>query len=287
VQLHSIEAPSYGFQGGSGPYYMGAAMFTQGLAGSPCVFLYNANLAVQIVLQGNGSIVVGTPAETTPQSAPNLVQTGVYAYFELSVALSGSKVTVEARINGFTVIGPVAIDASGVPFYNGIYMFGPGGGLNAWVDDLYLCDGSGAYTNTFLGPVRIYTGTPIADSSPLQWTPSSGSPHYSLVNQIPPSAGATYVSSETVGQIDQYLHANGSPPAGGKVLAVQHCLDANIATAGSRALSSCIDGTSHGASALTTTYHIYTQPYDVNPVTGLPWDVADFATLPIGPEVTA
>ena len=72
-----------------------------------------------------------------------------------------------------------------------------------------------------------------------------------------------------------------------KILAVQHDIDLNIAESGSRQVSSCINGTPHGAATLTTTFHIYTEPYDVNPVTGIGWKITDFATLPIGVDVTA
>lgn len=293
--LNGVLAPSYGIAAGLGPFYTGCAMNFNALngGGRPCSFRGGGNLLCAIHLQANGSIVIESVQSgyQSAESAPGLVAALAYAYFELSCVLtpaggSNATVTATARINGFVVLGPVSYNV-GYPTIDQIYPEGPGGGATGYIDDFYLCNGLGTHNNGFLGAVRIYTGTPVADSTPLDWTPSTGTTHYSLVNEIPPDNGTTFVSDNVVSDQDQYLHATGSPPVGDKILAVQHCIDSNLAESGSRQVSSCINGTPHGAATLTTTFHIYTEPYDVNPVTGIGWEITDFATLPIGVDVTA
>ena len=285
-----VLSPSYAFGSTAGPIYAGAAMMVTSISsgGKPVSFRQGGNIICSINIQPDGSVNIRSSGGfSSPSSAPNLVQNNTYAYFELSCALVGNVVTATARINGFVVLTGVTYSVGGSTDIDSLYPEGPGGGATGYLDDLYICNGLGSVNNGFLGAVRIYTGVPVSDATPLDWTPSTGTTHYSLVNEIPPDNGSTYVSDNVVSDVDQYFHATGSPPSGVKILAVQHDIDLNIAESGSRQVSSCINGTPHGAATLTTTFHIYTEPYDVNPVTGIGWKITDFATLPIGVDVTA
>ena len=288
--IDGVLAPSYALGATVGPIYQGAAMMVTNIngGGKPCSFRQGGNIVCSLNINSDGSVNIRSSGGfSSPNSAPNLVQNNTYAYFELSCSLSGNVVTATARVNGFVVLTGVTYSVGGSTNFDSVYPEGPGGGATGYIDDLYICDGTGGVNNGFLGAVRIYSGTPVADSTPLDWTTSTGTTHYVLVNEIPPDNGTTFVSDNVVGDQDQYLHATGSPPVGDKILAVQHCIDLNLAESGSRQVSSCINGTPHGAATITTTFHIYTQPYDVNPVTGTSWKIADFATLPIGVDVTA
>jgi hypothetical protein len=164
-------------------------------------------------------------------------------------------------------------------------MTGPGGGLSANVDDFYICDNSGSRNNGFLGPIRIYAEVPVANGSPLQWTPSAGQ-NYAIVAAIPPNT-LQNVSSSTVGQTDQYVYHDSDIPVGSLVFGVQHVICAQLGGAGARSIASDVNGNIGSSNALSSSEHMITAPYDTNPATGNQWSLSDFPGTEFGPTVTA
>lgn len=252
---------------------------------------------VRIHFNSDGSVSVYTGNDPFPTilgtSAPNLLTTNTYSYVEAKVSAFGVGATVEVRINGqsvLTVTGNTNPGGSGT--YQTWYLQGPGGGLSAAHDDVYLCDLTdsgipGSPNNDFLGAIRNYAQVPVADSTPLQWTPNSGLTHYTQVREIPPDDGTTYVASGNVGDIDQYVYGTTgiTPPV--QVFGVQVCLDAALDIAGSRSIAPDVGGVVGTPAALSTSYDLVRETYDGNPVSGAAWDLTDFATVRFGPKVTA
>jgi hypothetical protein len=164
---------------------------------------------------------------------------------------------------------------------------GASGGGNSQHDDVYLLDPTVSPNTTFLGPVRIYAAVPFNDTSVDQWTPASGTPHYPMVDSIPPNF-SDYVYSNTVGQVDEYFTAPTGVPPSVAVLAVGHRMMAALDSAGARSIASSVNEiTGPVSTALGTSPHVVLQPYDVDPVTGLPWLLANIILRRIGPVVTA
>ncbi len=76
---------------------------------------------------------------------------------------------------------------------------------NTHVDDVVVLDTTGsAPQNDFLGDVRVQTLWPVSDASHLQWTPDSGTAHYSRVNETLIDDDASYVITATPGNKDSY-----------------------------------------------------------------------------------
>ncbi len=76
---------------------------------------------------------------------------------------------------------------------------------NTHVDDVVVLDTTGsAPQNDFLGNVRVQTLWPVADASHTQWTPNSGTAHYSRVNETLIDDDASYVITATPGNKDSY-----------------------------------------------------------------------------------
>jgi hypothetical protein len=246
-------------------------------------------LRLTINVDGTVSLVEGFPGTTIATSAA-VLNFGVYNYLELG--FSQTSLLASVRVNGQQVIPPTAF-SSGLPTPNIFAVFGPGGGAALYIDDVYVCNNVPSadpanLNDSFLGPVRLYSGPPIADSTPLQWTPSSGSAHFSLVSAIPPNGGTDYVSSNTPGDIDQYEYAipsGVSLPV--RIFGICVALLAEIDEAGGRSIGAQIGGTAGAGQALTTGYHIVSTEFDVNPDTGVAFVAADFPATTIGPVVTA
>jgi hypothetical protein len=221
------------------------------------------------------------------QSAPNVFSISGYNYVEIEVFFSLTVGTVVVRVNGAVVLslsGIRTVSSAGHVGCNGIQLMG--GGTFSRHDDTYMCD-TVAPNGSFLGAVQIYAEVPNADAAPLQWTPSVAGDHFPLVNSIPPDV-TKYVQSNTVGQIDEYSHpVTGIPPTS-FVLAVQHSLDAQLDSAGSHSIASTVNEVAAGAGTpLSVTNVMVVTPFDVDPVTGLPWVLSDIPTRRIGVELTA
>ena len=88
--------------------------------------------------------------------------------------------TYELKIDGVTEISGNAITSrSGNNYANSFLIANASNGL--FLDDLYVCDGT-AGLNDFLGPCKVNVSYPTSDSTPSDWTTSTGVDHFALVN---------------------------------------------------------------------------------------------------------
>lgn len=228
----------------------------------------------------------GTVLGTYVRAATN----SVFDYYEMSATIASTGGTCTVRLNGNVVIsftgntknGGTNTTVDAVSFGNNY-----AGGEYTYVDDLYICDGTGsAPYNTFLGDVRVLSLSPTADGSSKQWTPDTGTTNYSRVNEVPYSA-ANYVTSGTVGQRDTYAMADltGSPT----VLALQTCVVAKKSDAGTMNLKPAIkSGASvyYGATtALAGSDTTLTDLRTVDPATAAAWTVTGVNAIEAGMEV--
>ena len=251
--------------------------------------------AVCITLQinGDGSITAirsgGTGLATT---VSNLIQPNTWNHIALRVKVSNPDGTVTVWVNGVQVMALTGVNTTNnnnpaLHYATGFIYFAKGTTLGTNIDSLYCLDCSNpALPNSdFLGACDVYANVPVSNGSPVQWTPLAGS-NFSEVNQIPPPGDSSYVSSSTVGQVDQYNVNDSGVPPGSQINAVQVVLDARLDT-GSRSIAADVNGNvSSTSNAITGGYIMYTTPYDTSPTTGLPWSGADFP-VQIGPAVTA
>lgn len=267
-------------------YTLGVAYNAGALGGWPIQLSSPGGLLFGVVINIDGSISLHDNDTVLATSTPNLITIGVYNYFELQTAGGTGMATVNVRVNGAPIFSGLQGDR--VDQISIFTILTPGGGGSAYADDVYVNDNTGTVNTGFLGPVRIGAITASADGAPLQWTPSAGGPHFSLIDQIPQNGGASSVSSSTVGAVDQYhfpLPADVTPFA--VVTDVQVSLLAEISSAGARSLGVQQGANASAGQALTTNYHMVLQPYDINPTTGVAWKAADFPGTTFGPVVTA
>lgn len=247
---------------------------------------------VELVCNGNrslsvrrgvsaGSAVLGT-------SAPGLVNFNAYNSLAMQTTVSANA-TVKVWCNGVLVLTLVGVDTRNTHnlarnYIDTVELMGPGGIPICYHDDVYVLDCTVAQNNTYLGACRIYAAVPFENSAPLDWTPLAGT-NFSEVDEIPPDGDTSYVSSGTVGQIDQYHYNPTGVPVGAQIQALQHVLDMRI-DSGARSVASEVAGVPALGIALAAGYAMHTWPYDVNPATLAGWVAGDFP-LPAGPNVTA
>jgi hypothetical protein len=247
--------------------------------GTPQVALSIQNDGTLVVVSGPHGFDPGTVLGTTDPSTA--ITLGRYYYIEFKSTIHQSAGTVVVRINGQEVLNLAGVNTSpnGDNIADVVQVTGPGGGSFVFVDDLYVCDDSGTANTDFLGDVKIGVIVARAAGDFTQWTPSSGSVNFALVNEIPPDGDASYVSA--VANVsppdpeDTYFFQTVDPTI--TVLAIQTNIIARKDDEGNRALSlitrfggvdSVADPTGRFANF---TYIDYLNQFDVNPLTTLQW----------------
>ena len=224
-------------------------------------------------------------------TGPGVVRQGTWAYVEWKVTINDSTGAYEVRVNGETVLTGTSKDTQ--------YVSGDSGwdavefvvNLYNYIDDIYVCDGSGGVNDDFLGQCRVLTLLPsTGNGSNTDFTPSTGSDHGALVDEAAPNDDTDYVSSGTVGHVDTWHF----PAVGytGVIKGVQLALSAKKTDSDPRSIAAVtrpvstnqIHGTAH---ALSTSYLYYLSMWEVNPEDSAAWEVADVDGAEFGVKVAA
>lgn len=124
-------------------------------------------------------------------SAAGVITAGGFNHIEARFIFANDDGEVEVRVNEVTVIdiqdvniGPPAT-AEQFSWRDGA---GSAGFDTAYLDDLVLWDDLGTDNNDFLGDVSVFTHMPNADTAQADWSPSTGSTGYVIIDDIPPDS---------------------------------------------------------------------------------------------------
>jgi hypothetical protein len=151
-------------------------------------------------------------------------------------------------------------------------------------DDYYICDTNGTYNNDFLGDTKVVTLYPNAEGSLLQWTPSSGTTHYSLLNENTPNDDTNYVYTSTAGATETANFQDVSLV--GSILGIMQnaCIRKDDAGARTAALVCKIGSNVYESSEVSigNSYTFLKQLREVDPSTGLPWSISGFNAAEFG-----
>jgi hypothetical protein len=235
-------------------------------------FLDGSNTQVDLRFHSNGQIYV-TRNGTVLGSSTYSVQTGAWFYLEVQATISTTTGAIQVNVSSAANAGTwislsnVNTQATSNATTNGVAWQSPAANPMAYTDDVYILNTSGSTNNAFLGEVRVATLFPTADGTNLQFTPDSGTAHFSRVNETTPDDDTSYVYSSTPGQIDTYaVTALPAKP----VFGVQITLTARKDDASVRSI--CAEyrrgGTNYdGANTfvLTSNYTVSRQLYDTDP----------------------
>ena len=128
------------------------------------------------------------------------LQTGVWYYVEMKILCDNSIGEVQVKINGQDAFHITNVDTQYYYSSSDITHVNFYGIIGVSIDDLYVTTGE------FLGPVAIECLEPTADGSTTNWSVSTGTDHYAVIDDQPLSTD--YVYSPTVGEVDQLTLAN-------------------------------------------------------------------------------
>lgn len=239
------------------------------------------------IVRGGGT-VLGTGATVITSG------TGFH-YIEMKVTISDTVGVASLKIDGATELNLTGIDTrnAGNATADRFYLSNVGANTNIDYDydDLYVCDGTGATNNTFLGDVRVQAIFPSGDgnSSVLVGSDGNSVNNSLLVDETSPNSDTDYVESSTPGDKDTYAMGNVTPTAG-TVFGVQMLPYAKKTDAGSRSIVSVTRlSTTEEDSAAKALAGSYTYLPDIRETKpgGGAWTITDVNAMEAGVKVNA
>lgn len=231
----------------------------------------------------------GFPDQTTLGHSDMALQQGIFYYVESKcvISSSGGKIHVDAelRIDGNPVIvvsGTAATSTIagsltlGTATFNGLKLGGAGGpGFNVF-NDLYILDGNSGINDGFLGDIVVEALYPNGDvGGQNNWTGSS--PHYAQINEHIPDDDTTKLTSNTVGQ-DENFEWEDIATFAGTIPFVHYLICARKDDAGIRKVQLTGDTAATpvgSAGYLNESYNYYRTVMDQDPLGG-DWSVSGF-----------
>lgn len=209
-------------------------------------------------------------------------------YIEMDISLTGTtpiSVTAELRINGNVEASRVAstgINASSLlsnAADANFHTFNPtsgGLGSGSWITDLYIKNSAG-----YESDVRERAVYPNGDGATLQWTPSTGTVHNTLVNSHPVDL-TKWVSTATINNIDLWDFEN-CPAFTGDLLAVNISVLAQKDDEGTKSFKIVCASAAGVVEALSDEFFVssnlaeyYEWSLALDPATGVAWTQAGF-----------
>jgi hypothetical protein len=163
----------------------------------------------RLAYNGNGTFTLSR-AGSIPATTANLsITSDVWYHFELDYYIHDTNGRWELRFNETAVIGPTTgldtrnAGTSGV--CDNFVFTGPSSTTRfTYIDDLVYGVGAGNADGTWYGDCRIITQLPTGDGNSSQWTKSTGSTNFGVVDESTPNDDTDYVSDSTSGHRDLY-----------------------------------------------------------------------------------
>ena len=271
------------------PGFLRSGYFLQLLSGSTSY--------VRLWKSTDGALLVTRDTTTIGQTAPGVIPDSAYTSFQVKVVIHDTTGSVEVRLNGSStpVLNLTNVDTkNGTNAYVTVVRLNSEttgiGGINVFFDDVVIWDTTGSVNNDWLGELRVDSYMPTADGDTVTLTPSTGTNHYALVDEVPSSA-TDYNSSSTVGNKDLYQLANMShtPTTIKAVIAFARLMKDD---AGSREMAviaksgtTDVEGSSIAIPASNSVR--YTHIMETNPDGGGAWSKSAVDALQVGAKVTA
>jgi hypothetical protein len=250
-----------------------------------------ANVDGTLSVTRNGTALTGG-------TSTNILSTNTEYYIEWKVTIADSigANTCKVRVNGVDWVTVATSqdtkntsNASATSLRVG-QTLSPPSTITLDTDDFYLCDQSGSTNNDFLGDVRVDTLFPTSDGNYTAFTPSTGSTHYTLVNETAPNT-TNYNDGAAVNDRDSYGLADLTSLTSQTVYGVQINAAINKDDAGSKSAATFVRSSStngDGASAALGTSQLYvSQVFETDPNGSIAWTQTSVNAMEAGVKVTA
>lgn len=239
--------------------------------GFPCMLMLDATGAILVGRNRpvNGAIpIIGQTA--TPVITAN-AWNHIEVKFTMSSPVGGA---VEVRVNGVTVLSLVNVNTGANSAEQVSLESGEGQFTGACIKDFVVWDNTGGQNTNFLGTVSVVGLVPTADVF-LNWTPSTGTTGFNLLDNSPPVDGTDYISAGFPAPAASIFELDNLPVNVSSVRALITQIRARKEDGGDGNIqASLISGTDTGNGAdrpITTAFTYYEDVFEVDPHTAAPW----------------
>jgi Tfp pilus assembly protein PilX len=248
---------------------------TSTLVAQPIVELRDTGTSqIEIYSTTLGGFEVRRNGTLVASSANALVVGGSWYHLEAQITVdnAGSVVLI---LNGVTVINVSGVDvqATANAYANEFVLRGASSAISRAYADLWVRNGADASSS--LGMVKAEAFFPTGDGALTDFTPDSGSTHYTRVDEATPDGDTTYNESSTAGHRDSFTFQPFTLSAGGAIALVQVASTIRKTDAGARSIKlfTRISATNYDGSAQTIadSYLIYVEHWLLNPNTVATW----------------
>lgn len=231
----------------------------------------------------------GSMTGTVRATSSSALSTSGYSYLEVKVVIHATTGSVTIYIDGAEVASETNVDTEGASGGVGRIRLGNEvSGMTCVVryDDFVVIDTAGDAPTDRVGDVSVNKRLPNADTSLIEWTPSTGVDNYATVDD-PTSNEGDYNETSTDDATDLFEGA-ATGLSSGDILAVQIVTVARQPTPGARTLKHVIksqgnlDETASGISLSSSAYQSQATIFSTDPATSAPWEIAAVDTLEFG-----
>ena len=159
------------------------------------------SVQVYLLVETTGILAVYRGSTVLGRSSVPVITAGAWNHIEMKVFFSQTVGTVEVRVNGTAKIELTAQDTCNTANVECSQIrFNSSGVMSTYyIKDLLIWNDSGSLNNDFMGDCQIVSLIPDGDDT-LNWTPSTGSTGYDLINETTPDD-------------TDYIAADSTPPA--------------------------------------------------------------------------
>lgn len=213
-------------------------------------------------------------------------------FVEFKVLIHPSAGTIDANFDGVAIDG---LSATGLDTQKGANAFAnrislrpvvTGGITACQYDDYYIMNGAVPGAVDMLGDMKVDALFPKADGNYEEFTASSGSDSFSLVNINPPDDNTSYVESNVANQKNSF----DMDDAGNFTIhGVQHVLDIRKTASNVRKVKHLarISGSDHKGDSIRMgeSFNMKTKMWETNPKNGSPWIASEVNGAEFGMEV--
>ncbi len=242
-------------------------------------------IGLGLYINSNGTIFLKA-GSTTVETSTYALTVGTWAYLELKVTCSSAtNYSYEVRVGQTTIMSGSDTHKTGAhSYHNGVTLYGYSWHYGMTVDDFYICDGSGSYNNDFLGNIVVQLVYPDGDASPNEFTTSSGTDHYSRVNEAV-SDTTTYLEDTVTGHRELFTFQDvlSIGVIKGVVVSVE---SGETDTTPYNYKIQCVSGatTADGATQLagSSTYSTRNEIFETDPTTAALWTESGFNAAKFG-----
>lgn len=254
------------------------------------------HITINIKADGTLEARRGTFAGTLLGTTTAALTAGVFAYLEVKVVISDTVGTVDIRKDGVSILALTAQDTrnAGNASCNAVSFMditvSNSEAVTVDIDDIYICNGSGATNNTFLGDCRVDTTFPNGAGNKSQWTPSAGS-NFQNVDEDPANDDTDYNFASVAATRDLYAFPDITPTTGtvyGTVINITARKDdATTRTLRELTRRSSADYAGSVVQTLTTSYAMYTEILETDPSTAAQWTIANVNLAEFGVDLVS